>query len=211
MLFDELMPPTDLRLTWSEGMQGTEFIYDTQKGMNGQTLLVLTPVADCATELLVPWKPTETPEDVNDYFQVPGLPPREALAPLITACQTLDYLGTPDGLDFNHGLYSESGGLPPKDWPEHNKRQWWAQYATWQAVRKLEDIYLDCGWNVDTLQQPNFRREEFIKRRQKYWEEVVQPLIDRETEVHNLICVQQSQHDKPDTHDTGVRGWFRGW
>lgn len=51
-----------------------------------------------------------------------------------------------------------------------------AKYNVWKAMRGLKDIYLDCGWNVNTVNQDSFRRSEFIERRRRYLQDVIDPL-----------------------------------
>ncbi|KAK4554478.1 hypothetical protein LTR86_008332 [Recurvomyces mirabilis] len=159
---DDLTAPCALRLTFGEGSYGTEFIYDTN------------------TKHLIPWHPMANAEDQDGYFYLSGGPPREVLEPLISKCQQLLYFGTPEGLDFRYEFYHDSGGQPPVDWDAKSQRQWLASYNVWAAARKIRDMYLDCGWNISTSDQPGFRRDELLDRRTAYWAEIVQPLLDIE-------------------------------
>ncbi|KAI0015403.1 hypothetical protein F4780DRAFT_764203 [Xylariomycetidae sp. FL0641] len=158
MLHDEEMPPTALRLMRSE-IYGTEFIYDTR------------------TSLMTAWKPIDNPDEVDDYLHVPAAPPCTVLNPIIQKYRTLEYLGTPRGIDFNSSLFAESGGEPPRDWGSGDARRWRAQYDVWAATRRLRDIYIECGWDVKAAEQTDFRREEFLRKRDRHWRDVVQPLI----------------------------------
>ncbi|KAK3678259.1 hypothetical protein LTR78_001554 [Recurvomyces mirabilis] len=150
---DDFTAPCALRLTFGEGSYGTEFIYDTK---------------------------TTNSEDQDGYFHLSGGQPREVLEPFISKCQQLLYFGIAEGLDFRYEFYHDSGGHPPVDWEEHFQRQWLASYNVWAAARKMKDIYLDCGWNVNTSDRSGFRSDEFIERRATYWTKVVQPLLDIE-------------------------------
>jgi hypothetical protein len=35
------------------------------------------------------------------------------------------------------------------------------------SLRQLKDVYLWCGWNLNTMEQAAFRRDEFIEKREK--------------------------------------------
>lgn len=125
----------------------------------------------------------ENPDEVNDYFYVPAASPRAVLNPLIKDYRSLNYLRGPYYMDFNHELFSESGGKPPKGWRGRDVRRWQASYDVWAAMRRLKDMYLECGWDVDTVEQTHFRRDEFLARRQIFWEDVVEPLLQIEGSV----------------------------
>lgn len=132
---------------------------------------------------MTPWKPIDNPDEVNDYFHVPAEPPHNVLGPIIDKYRNLHYLGTPAGIDHNHALFSESDGHPPVDWGETDRRRWRSQYDVWAAVRKLKEVYLECGWDVNALEQTRFRRDEFLERRATYWEQVVEPLRRMDQEI----------------------------
>jgi uncharacterized membrane protein YccC len=61
----------------------------------------------------------------------------------------------------------------------------------WKAIRGLEDIYVDCGWNINTVDQSTFRRDQFIGRRKRYVETVVAPL----EEIHRRASEERSAKD----------------
>lgn len=123
------------------------------------------------------WKPWENPADVDDYFHVPTAPPREILGPVIKDYRSLRYLATPRGVEFNPECFAESGGVPPRDWGPEDQRKWQNTYNVWEATQPIRDLFLECGWNTGTVEQTIFRRDEFITRRDRYWREVVEPLI----------------------------------
>ncbi|KAI4865393.1 hypothetical protein F4820DRAFT_420308 [Hypoxylon rubiginosum] len=164
LLHDAEMPPTAMRLTRSE-IYGTEFIYDA------------------ATKLMTPWKSTDNPDEVDDYSHVAGASPREVLLPVIESYRKLRYLATPRGVDFSPALYADSGGQPPRGWSADERRRWEASYAVWEATQKLRDFYLECGWDVDAVEQGGFRLGEFLAKRETYWREVVEPLLRAEEET----------------------------
>lgn len=119
--------------------------------------------------------------EYDDYREVPPLAPREAFQPLIDNFRDLNWLVRGDW----YGLVT---GWPwddfPKDWPEDDRPSYEADYAVWKAVRGLKDICIDCGWNVDTLEQNNFRRDEFLEKRKQHLEDIVAPLEDVANRVH---------------------------
>ncbi|GAB7349046.1 hypothetical protein MBLNU459_g8012t1 [Dothideomycetes sp. NU459] len=161
MIDDELMPASALRLT-SSALYGVEFIYDTEN------------------KLMVAWEPLENPDDTDGYDHVPKKRPSESLRPMIEDYRRLNYIGGASiGIDFNYDFFSESGGEAPEDFSEREKRIWRAQYDVWAATRKIKDFYLECGWNVDTVEQSEFRREDFLEKRRHYLRDVLEPLIER--------------------------------
>jgi hypothetical protein len=62
---------------------------------------------------------------------------------------------------------------------------WEAQYAVWRAVRRIKDLYIQCDWDLEkpVRGQGNFRRDEFLQKREVYWRETVEPLIQEEEEA----------------------------
>jgi hypothetical protein len=42
-------------------------------------------------------------------------------------------------------------------------------------IANTEAIYLDCGWDVNAVEQTNFRRDEFLQKRHDYIKNVVKP------------------------------------
>ncbi|KAI1428294.1 hypothetical protein F5Y12DRAFT_732989 [Xylaria sp. FL1777] len=159
LLNDVEMTPTAVQLTWSE-IYGTVFIYDT------------------ATKLLTPWVPFESPDEVDDYSHLAGASPREVLSPIIDNYRKLRYLASPMGVDWADRLYAGSGGVRPDGWGAHEQGMWEASYAVWEATMKLRDLYLECGWDVDAVEQRSFSLDEFLARRDVYWKDVVEPLLE---------------------------------
>lgn len=179
---DLMMPPGAIQLTWEEGGQGMVYVYDTETGMasadNTSSLLLhpATTHTDTAMGLVIPWKQWGDPTDSPNYFHVPALSPREAFQPLITKFRTLEFLGTPPFMEFTDNLFTEYGRAAPSDWDEGAKVQYRADHDVWEAKRILADLYLECGWDIETVEQISFRREEFIARREKHRKYIVEPL-----------------------------------
>jgi hypothetical protein len=86
-------------------------------------------------------------------------------------------------MEFNNDLFSEYGRSPPEDWEQRAKIRFQADYDVWHAKRKLADIYLECGWDVSVAEQVDFRRAEFITRREEYWRDVVEPLEEMASKI----------------------------
>jgi hypothetical protein len=139
--------------------------------------------ADDSAELVSPWKHWGDPTDNTNYFHVPAVSPREAFQPLIDKFRGLEYLGTPPFMEFNNDLFLENGRTPPEDWDEGAKVQFRVDYDVWKAKRKLADFYIECGWDVNAGEQPDFRRAEFITKREKYWRDVIEPLEQEASRV----------------------------
>jgi hypothetical protein len=73
----------------------------------------------------------------------------------------------------------------PREWRESLREGYEADYNVWKAVRGLAEIYISCGWQVDTVEQPAFRRDEFVKRRKRHIETVVEPLEEIAHRTHD--------------------------
>lgn len=178
MLYDQLLPPTTIKLTGSS-VYGVEWLYDVR------------------TRLLAPYESFENglPEDAdsNDYTRVvTPLPPRQVIGELIEHYRRLDYLFTPrwgrGEVDFSSSLFSEAEldpvtgeAQPPEGWTQPGEAEKFrAMYAVWRATRGIKDIYLECHWDTEAREQPDFRRDEFLRKRAVYWANVVEPLIEVE-------------------------------
>lgn len=132
---------------------------------------------------MVSWAPSANAEDVEGYAHLTGEAPREVLGRLAEDYRRLKSIGTPNGVYFDHEFFSESGGQPPEDYSDVEKRRWKASYDIWAAVHCIKDLYLEFGWDVEATEQTEFRRDEFLERRAMYWEELVIPLLRIEDEM----------------------------
>jgi hypothetical protein len=117
-----------------------------------------------------------------NYFHIPPISPREALQPVIDNYRSLRYINRPlspgDRSDFL--LFTEQfGERLPEDPTDAQRQSFERSQRGWQAERRLEAIYLDCGWDVRTAEQTNFRRDEFLRRRSEHIRNVVGPLERR--------------------------------
>ncbi|KAK4891595.1 hypothetical protein LTR27_009764 [Elasticomyces elasticus] len=157
----EVMPSRALAITWSEGRDGLEFIYDLN------------------TRLVTPWRPFDTPVGVNNYFGIPAISPREAFGPIVEDYRKLKHIGTGDLMDWDDEETYMSGGIAPvgQGYTARDALWYGARYREYIAVHGLKDLYLECGWDVDAVNQTRFRRAEFVEKRQKYWEDVVEVVI----------------------------------
>lgn len=108
--------------------------------------------------------------EYDNYFQVPPVSPREAFQPIIDNFRSLDWLaaGSLHSLE-PEWRYMEMPGAGSQELYQ-------AKYNVWKAIRGLKDIYLDYGWNVNAVDQNSFWRSEFIERRGRYVQDVVDPL-----------------------------------
>lgn len=110
---------------------------------------------------------------------------------MIDHYRRLDYLATPAGeLDFSSPLFADAPldpvtgeAQPPTDWDADDATRWRAQYALWRATRGIKDIYLECGWDIESREQSDFRRDEFLRKRAEYWADVVEPLAQAEADL----------------------------
>ena len=56
-------------------------------------------------------------------------------------------------------------------------------YKIWQAEMHLKELYLECGWDVNAVEQSTFRRDEFLDKRRRYLQDVVQPLENSDNDT----------------------------
>jgi hypothetical protein len=105
------------------------------------------------------------------YFHVniPSKSPREALQPLINKYRGLRYVIKPPSENIGEELYlEESEYLRPYEGPEERREESEASdIKALSILRHLKDLYLWCGWNLNTVEQAAFRRDEFIEKRKK--------------------------------------------
>jgi hypothetical protein len=165
MYDDNLAPPSAIQLTDSEGGYGCIYIYDAEK------------------RVIFPWTPMtdQPPEDESDldanYFHISPISPREALQPVIDMHRGLHYINRPLTGDSNFLLVTEHLGVRLPDDPTDAQRQSFERSRNiWQAEYGLKAIYLDCGWDVNALEQTNFRRNEFLQKRKDYIKNIIKPL-----------------------------------
>jgi hypothetical protein len=106
-----------------------------------------------------------------NYFHVniPSKSPREALQPLINKYRGLRYVIKPPSENIGEELYlEESEYLRPYEGPEERREESEASdIKALSILRDLKDLYLWCGWNLNTVEQAAFRRDEFIEKRKK--------------------------------------------
>lgn len=137
--------------------------------------------------LLIEWKSFDNPDDVIGYAHLPARRPSEVLDPWIEGFRTFKYMHTPGGnlWDGEHSLYAPSE--PPEHYSPGQKMHWWASRAVEQARLKLQNMYLECGWDVTSQTQVEFDREKFLEIRKQYMDEVVQPLEEKDNELGEAL------------------------
>jgi len=123
----------------------------------------------------------QPPEDESDldanYFHIPPVSPREALQPVIDMHRGLHYINRPLTRDSNLLLVTEHFGVRlPNDPTDAQRQSFERSRNIWQAEYGLKAIYLDCGWDVNTLEQTNFRRNKFLEKRKDYTKNIIKSL-----------------------------------
>jgi hypothetical protein len=127
---------------------------------------------------MFPWTPImDAPVDDDErdmtanYFHVniQSKSPREALQPLIDKYRGLQYIIKPPSESTEHELYLEEFEyLRPYEGPEDRREESEASdIKTLSILRHLKHLYLWCGWNLNTVEQAAFRRDEFIQTRKE--------------------------------------------
>ncbi|KAI6857862.1 hypothetical protein KC323_g7198 [Hortaea werneckii] len=164
LIYDEsLAPPSIIQLTASEGGYGCIYVYDAES----QNVFPWTPMYDGVSAA----NDDGNDSDGCDYLYVEPKSPREALQPLIDEFRGLHYINMPLSGDTNHVLFEEILDIGVSDTPTEEEFQRYVgidYYRRWQVSQELKEIYLNCGWKVDSVEQPEFRREEFLERRRRH-------------------------------------------
>ncbi|KAI7294742.1 hypothetical protein KC340_g16044 [Hortaea werneckii] len=146
------MPPSDVRLTWQLA-NGWEYIYNAEK------------------RLVYVWNPIN--DDHDDYLHLEPMSPRQAFQPLIDDFRGLRRLALPERRFVRND--PERG---PKRQLHGTAALYEAETKLWTAMCGLADLYLETGWDVDAVAQTHFRTSEFIHKRTRYTQEVIDPLED---------------------------------
>lgn len=117
-------------------------------------------------------------DDKPIYSHMQPVSPREAFQPLIDNFRKLTRLAGPE-----IGLVEMDEDSPDCFSPRYpdearigELKLYEADLKVWKAQCRIAEIYLECGWNVDAIEQMHFRRAEFVEQRAKYASEVLEPL-----------------------------------
>lgn len=122
-------------------------------------------------------------DEVDAYFDLRPVSPRQAFQPLLDKFRGLRHLVAPE-----HGQVDTGQDASPQRWQFGTEAQFRAEIKVWEAMCGLADIYLECGWNANAVVQTAFRSIEFTEKRSKYMSEVFKPLKEeayREREFNN--------------------------
>jgi hypothetical protein len=194
-----IMPASAIQITHGEMQSQYGFwrIYDTEKSESLPFSVTCPSIhANTRVEVVHVWNYFRSGMKYDNYFEVPPVTPREAFQPMIDNFRSLKWLATGDKYGF----------LPK--WPyielplsgkhhERARKKYKADYDIWRGMRGLQDVYLDCGWNVDAVEQSTFRRKEFIEKKKRYMEDVVAPLRKAKDRL-------QAGHDEQDAAEKAV-------
>ena len=122
-------------------------------------------------------------DEVDEYYHLRPISPRQAIQPLIEKFRGLRQLVVPE-----YGQVNTSQDANPQRWQFGTEAHFRAETKVWEAMCGLADIYLECRWDVSTVEQTAFRSIEFTEKRSKYVSEVVEPLKEeasRERQFNN--------------------------
>jgi hypothetical protein len=103
----------------------------------------------------------------DHFYNLPYSSPREALQPVIDKFRGLRYILEPvrgDG-SWEHELLMdefEDDEFRTSECAEDGWRD--------EMYRRLRELYLECGWDVDAVEQRGFRRGEFLQKRRVFIE-----------------------------------------
>lgn len=113
---------------------------------------------------------------------IPSMTPREALQPLLNKFRSLDYINRPPWAGTDHELIYEEWASPPpvrtdiRD--DHAFENQVRARDEFLAKRQLKDLYLECGWDVNAILQPEFRRDEFLEKRRRHLDTIHVHLLE---------------------------------
>jgi hypothetical protein len=143
-------------------------MFTTQRKV-GDLMSLQRCYAKTSLGVVYPWTPQDEPEDV-EYYDVPAKSPREAFQSLIDKFRKLQYISRPSNV--TEGEYQlvvdEWDVFIPDDAPDRARELTEELHKKWQLSRGLEQVYLQCGWRPDQVDQSAFRRDEFIEKRRRY-------------------------------------------
>jgi hypothetical protein len=125
--------------------------------------------ANSTPGVVYPWNPQHEDDD-TEYYDVPAKSPREAFQPLIDKYRGLQYISRPTNTkEGEFQLFiDECYIFASENCPDEVREITQELQADWQLSRGLEEIYLECGWRIDRVDQSAFRREEFLEKRRRY-------------------------------------------
>jgi hypothetical protein len=130
---------------------------------------VQTQYAKTLPGVVYPWTPQDEDDD-TEYYDVPAKSPRETFQPLIDKYRSLQYISRPTNAEegeFQLFIDEWQFGLPDHA-PDEARELLEGLHTDWQLSRGLEEIYFECGWRTDQVDQSAFRREEFLEKRQQH-------------------------------------------
>jgi hypothetical protein len=110
-------------------------------------------------------------DEVDEYFDLRPVSPRQAFQPLLDKFCGLRRLVAPE-----HGQVDTEQNASPQRWQFGTEAHFRAEVKVWDAMCGLASMYLDCGWDVNVVVQTEFRSSKFEEKRSEYISEVVEPL-----------------------------------
>jgi hypothetical protein len=93
------------------------------------------------------------------HYNLPSSSPRDALQPIITKFRGLHYINRPPWNGSGHEL------LISESEPEFTTSEDPQDFQREALHRDLQNLYLDCGWDIEAVEQSAFRRTEFLEKR----------------------------------------------
>ncbi|KAH7170094.1 hypothetical protein EDB81DRAFT_774430 [Dactylonectria macrodidyma] len=158
-----LIPGTCIRLS-TQNVYGITWIYDTE------------------TCLLREWKSFDSEPEVRGFNHAPVKLPTEILGPWTEKYRKLQFLGFAGEVDF----YPDEDYRKREEVPERRLGNWQARHDNRMAQLKIRDLYLECGWDVNSKSQDTFDRKRFVEMREQFRVEVLDPLRNRLPRYDNI-------------------------
>ena len=94
-----------------------------------------------------------------------------------------------------HGHAEPEQDASPQRWQTGSDAHFQADSKVWEAMCRLADVYVECGWDVNAIVQMTVRSAEFAEKRAKYVSGVVELLEAKAYEEgsvnlwHPELCV----------------------
>lgn len=127
------------------------------------------------------WEPSATPPGVQGYTYLPTRLSSEMLEPWIENLRSLNVLKTPMIIPWESRPQRDAE--QPEDYTDKEALHWRAERDVDIALWGTAEIYLDCGWDVSSRKQPDrFGRGDWVRRRMRYLQKVIRPLVSRISE-----------------------------
>lgn len=135
------------------------------------------------------WQSFGEPVELSGYAHLPARLPSEVLASWIQPYRSLEKLITPSQTLWDKWFLTEFE--PPSHYSEIEGVYFQCRRELEIALWKIKDMYLECAWDITSREQEMFDRNAFIKTRQEYMNNVIEPLEAQHDEIRRALQERQ--------------------